>query len=468
MPVQPAIERTITLKPIFLSLIHSAAYEGPCRVGKLEDLTPEAEKRQSKERFEKFKNTVESELGDHVNLLEAETVTWGDDFVVPDSEVAKLADDAHRADVILFGHNGLPQYPAIQIAETYQTPALTVGQVGVIDITAGLRARGLEAHTALSYEDLREVLDILRVRKALRNTRALVALMGNVVPTGVVSSIQSIDSLRQNLGMEYRLIPAEEVLQARLDLSDEQAAKAEQITRTLQGNAEESDMTDENLLPSVQFYLAVDETLRKYEANAFTIPCFEICATQRMQREKVGFCLAHSLLKDRGIPSACEGDVNVLLAIATLMNMAKKSVFMGNAGVRDVKANRISVSHDVPGLKMKGFDEPDLPYGIKNFTTGGWGATIRYDISRDVGEPVTMLRYSPHADAMMAVAGEVVGCEGYMKVGCSMRYDFEIADARAFHEHTQRFGHHFGVVFGEYTKRLERLSELLGLDIVTI
>ena len=49
----------------------------------------------------------------------------------------------------------------------------------------------------------------------------------------------------------------------------------------------------------------------------------------------MGFCLTHSRLRDEGIPSACEADTNVLMAITLLMYLSVKSVYMGNSYLVD-------------------------------------------------------------------------------------------------------------------------------------
>ena len=67
---------------------------------------------------------------------------------------------------------------------------------------------------------------------------------------------------------------------------------------------------------------------------------------------------------------------------------------MGNP-IFDAKNNILSIFHDVPGLKMKGFDSPSLPYELRNFTVAGWGVTFRYDFNRDKGQVVTIARANP-------------------------------------------------------------------------
>jgi len=458
------IDAKIKLKPVSAHLVHSAAYEGPCRDGRKQDLTPEADRRNNQKQFNEFVQQIKKNIGPDAELLEPTFLEWQDDFVVRSSAVQQLEPDVYQADFILLNNTG--QYPAVAIAERYRKPIGLIGQIVSVDITAYLRARGLEGYAFLDYEDLNHFLTLLRVRKALQQTRLLIALKGNLMSMGVVSSIYDLEQLKQRYGVEHSLITWEELLNTMGNLSPEQSQEAEQITDRLIAGAEQVHMSREDLLPSVRFYVATKQVLAKYESNAFTLPCFEVCATQVLERERVTFCLAHTLLKDQGIPSACEGDVNVLMAMSVLMYLSRKSAHMGNTYIVDPDNNIIAVHHDVPGLKMKGLGEPDLPYAIKNFTVAGWGATIRYDISRDIGEPVTIARFNPQGTALLVTSGEVTGCQAYVESGCSLSYHLKIRDAVAFFRHEQDFGHHFALVFGDYVADLKQLGELVGFEVV--
>ncbi len=468
MSLKKAMDEKVKVKPVVTLLVHSAAYEGPCRVGPRESLTPEADERRGQEAFERFIASLREGLGGHAEMLQPALYRWKDDFVITDESFAEIEKDVHQADAIVVHTTGLGQYPAIAMAHRYGLPIITIGQVGAVDIVAYLRSRGMDAWAVYDVEDLNELLRLLYVRKALARTRVLIVTNNNLLPLGVVSSIDDLTGLRMRFGVDHRLRTVEELLEHMRNLAPEAAAEAEQLTRELIQGAEQSDMTFEQLLPSVRFYVAVKRMLEMYDCNAFTIPCFEICATRVMEQERVTFCLAHTLLKDEGIPSACEGDVNVLLSIAVLMYLSGKSPHMGNTSVVDRAENIIAVHHDVPGLKMKGLEGERLPYGIKNFTVGGWGGTLRYDISRDVGEPVTILRFNPLGDSFIAAVGEVVGCQGYMDVGCSLQYRIRIEDADEFYRCMQDYGHHFALVFGDYGRELERLAEVLKVGAVIL
>jgi hypothetical protein len=462
-----ALDTKIRVKPVFAQLLHSAPYEGPCRVGRKEDLTPEAERELGKERFQAAVEALRANLSDDAELLEPAYLEWRDDFVLAESELAKLAPDVYEADLVLSLPSGLPQYPAISVANRYGKPVGTLGWIASIDIIAYLRSRGKEGYAFLDYADLNRALSLFRVRKAFRHTRILVATEGNAtVPTGVVSSIWDLEGLRARYGVDHAYVSASDIIAGMDDLSDAERQDADALAAKLADNAQAVHMTRDDLLQSVLFYQATKKALEKYKANAFVIPCFEICAKQIMERKRVVFCLTHSLLKDQGIPSACEADANVLMAIALLMYLSQKSAYMGNSHMVDREENILGIHHDVPGLKMKGFDAPDLPYEIRNFTVGGWGATLRYDFARDRGAPVTMARFDPTGSKVLVARGEIVGSAGFDTVGCALTAHIKVRDIVDLYRKEMGFGHHLAMVYGDYVQQVRDLGEMMGFEVV--
>lgn len=463
-----AIDVKVNVKPVFAQLIHRSAYEGPCRVGREQDLAPEAERRAGRARYEEYVQDLREHLGPDTQLLEPVYLEWGDDFVVPQAELDKLAPDVHDADLVLVAPSGLPQYPAVAIAHRYGKPIGMMGWVASVDVVAYLRSRGLEGYAFLDHEHMNRILSLLKVRKAFRGTRILVAAEGNAtVPTGVVSSIWDMDGLKRRYGVEATYVPAMNLVGEMDDLGEAERAHAEELTARLIKNAEDVHMSREDVLHSVEFYLAARKTLDAYECNAFVIPCFELCARRVLDERRVTFCLTHSLLKDEGIPSACEADTNVLMAIALLMYLSGKSVYMGNSYLLDRGKNLLAVHHDVPGLKMKGLDEPDLPYEIRSFTVQGWGATIRYDSSRDMGAPVTLTRFDPTGTKVLVVRGEIAGSGGVDQVGCSLSVHVKVRDIVDLFKKELEFGHHLAVVYGDYEDQIKELGDLMGFEVVT-
>ncbi len=465
-----ALALRVFVKPVFAQLIHSAAYEGPCRVGDKETLSPETERREGKKHFVQFYRELEKSISPEAVLLKPTYIEWRDDWAIPEEEMRKLEPDIERADLVLIAPSGLAQYPAIRIAERYRKPVAMVGQVISVDMSAYLRSRGMEGYALLDLDELNYLISLLRVKKAIMNTRILIVTAGSLLPVGVVSSIWDLEAIKRRYGIDYKCITADEVFEEmdRVMKDDQRGREAEKIADDLIKKAEKVHMSYEDILRSVYFYVAVKSLMTKYRCNAFTIPCFEICARRIASKRKVTFCLTHTLLKDEGYPSACEGDVSVLLAMMLLMYISRKSAYMGNSYVVDREKSIVALHHDVPGLKMKGLEGEELPYEIRNFTMEGWGATIRYDFSRDRGEIVTLARFDPTGTRLLVTKGEIVGCEGFDEVGCRLRALIKVPDAvRLFHKE-EEFGHHLAMVYGDYIRELKDLGKLMGFKVVEV
>ncbi len=465
-----AFNLRVKVKPVLPFLVHSGVYEGPCRVGNEKTLNPEFERSRAEENLKKFCETLKSKLTREGELLDPTIIEWGEDWIIPRKELEKLDRDSRDADLFLIVSSGLPQYPSIEIARRYRKPVAMLGQVASVDVAAYLRARGMEGYAFIDHDELNRFIRLLRVRKSLRRTRILIVSDGNMLPVGVVSSVWNMEDVKSRFGIDYKFISSNEVFEEmdKVLQSESEQRKAEEITDRLIDKADRVHMDRKHILQSVNFYLAVKNLMRKYGCNSFVIPCFELCVKRIPAERKVTFCLTHSLLKDEGYPSACEGDINVLLAMTLLMYLSRKSAYMGNSYLLDKKENIIAIHHDVPGLKMKGLEEPDLPYEIRNFTVGGWGATIRYDFSRDRGETVTMARFNPTATKLLVAKGKIVGCGGFDMVGCSLRAEIRVRDAVKLFHSEMEFGHHLAMVYGDYTEDLKNLGKIMGFEVVEV
>jgi len=455
----------IGVRPVFVNLVHSAAYEGPCRVGDKERMDPETERKNGQKSYRAFVDGIKSGLTPDATLLDPVMLDWNDSWILRDSEIEKLQDDLEDVDFFLVG-GGLSQYPAVKIAHRYRKPIVIIGQVVAVDVSACLRSRGLEGYAPMDMDELNRLISLMRVRKAIARTRVLLATEGDIIPLGVVSTISDLDDLERRYGVEHFAIPSSQVFTRMQNLSVSEAERAEVITDKLIEGAKAVHMKREDVLQSVRFYVATRAIMGETECNAFSIPCFEICARRITEDNRVTFCLAHTLLKDEGLPSACEGDLNVLLSMALLMYLSGGTAFMGNSSTLDRENNIMSIGHDVPGLRMKGFDGDDLEYEIRNFTTGGWGVTIRYDFSRDEGKPVTVARFDPAARRLLVCEGEICGGRGFDQIGCSLAVYVKVKDVEDLFHKEQDFGHHLAMVYGHHARDLKSLGEIMGFEVL--
>lgn len=481
------IDFKLNVKPGYFHLIHESAYEGPCRSGTDEQLTKEFDQKIGLGKFENFKNTLNTVYSDDVNMLEPAYLTWTDEFILREEQIQKLTNQIGETDLFLFD-GVFHQYPANEIAIRFKKPVGIIGCCASTDGTAALRAKGLEAYGFIDPQDASKFMPLLRVKKAIRNTNVLVILEKEIISKGVLSTITDLEKLKTDLGVRFTFINAEELFDELRAITAPQKIRAETITEELIKNAEKNYMTKENLLKSVEFYIVVRDLIEKFECNAFTMPCFEVCATKVFNDEfHVTPCLAHILLKEEGIPSACESDINVLMAMNVLINLTGKAPHMGNTHplaheektdqsipsglevIPEIKneKNIISTWHAVPTRKMKGINGEIIPYTIQSFTHSGWGATIRYDYNRDKGEIITLLRFHPTGKKMLAVKGEIIAGASLDIIGCSTGFYWKVADVRDFFKKELNFGHHYAWVYGNYIEELKDLGEVMGIEVVT-
>ncbi|MCD6356830.1 MAG: hypothetical protein J7L66_06035, partial [Anaerolineaceae bacterium] len=411
-------------------------------------------------------------------ILRSVYYEWKDDFVVTEDLFTKLDEDNNSVDLFIIGHNGLPQYPSIKIGERYKKPIAMIDlpkpipllndMIAAVDITAYLKIRNLEGYAFLDFEEANKKIKLLKVRKALANTRILAANYGDIVPIGVLSSIYDFEILHSRFGLDIRTISASRIFENWENLSKIEREEASQWTQQFAKNSTLCRMTEENIQPSYEFYLSVKKELKKMQANAFTIPCFELCASKKLDKNKAVFCLAHSLLKDEGIISACEYDFNALLSMLILSHLSGKAPIMGNTVVSDKNKNIIWTFHDVVSLKMEGYNKQDIDYEVTAFTENKWGATIRRDFNKDINKIVTLLRFTPDAQKAVAVKGEIIKGDGHDVIGCANRLFMKITNAKLFHKLEQTTGHHYSIVFGDYTADILELGEIIGFETTII
>jgi len=110
-----------------------------------------------------------------------------------------------------------------------------LGQVASVDISAYLRARGMEGYAFIDFDELNRFISLLRVRKSLCKTRILIVPDGSMLPVGVVSSLWSMEDVKSRFGINYKCVPSNEVFEEmdKVLHSKSEQKKADEITDRL-------------------------------------------------------------------------------------------------------------------------------------------------------------------------------------------------------------------------------------------
>lgn len=449
-----AMNTKLIVRPIVGCLTHSHFWEGPCRAGYREDMTVEAESAAADQAFEAAKKVLEGAT-EEIHFLEAVDARYDEKFIVGKDVFAKIEEDMDQVDFFLCMNWRIPKL------ERYKKPIVILqnGNEG-IDFAAYCRNIGVEAYVAMDIRDLNEIAHLLWVKKAVSETRALVLTAGGQPTFGIQSLIRDPEVLRQRYGFEVIKLPFREIFKYMDQITDEEAKPI--ADRIINGSKETKVNTDW-FLNDVKYYLAAKKMMDIYDCNAFSTACHELCTSEIPQERKFTPCMCHSLMKDEGIPSGCEEDLNALLAMTILQYAAHRPAFMGNPNHETDELLRIH--HAVPALCMNGYGTKPLEYKLWAFTGQGFGGKLQVDFTENEQDHVTLARFNPAGDTICVKVGQVLRSE-YDEVYCSPYYYIQMDDARRYMHHLAGFGHHQVLVFGDYMQELKNLAEIMNFKVL--
>jgi L-fucose isomerase-like protein len=449
-----AMDTKLVIRPIIGCLTHSHFWEGPCRAGHREDMTPEAESRAADMSFAAAVKTLEGAT-DEIEFLEPVDARYDEKFVVSEEVFAQIEKDMDKVDFFLCMNWRIPKL------ERYRKPVIILqnGNEG-IDFAAYCRSVGVEAHVCMDLQDLNELAHLLWVRKAVASTRALVLTAGGQPTFGIQSLIRDPEILRQRYGFEVVKLPFTAIFPYMDQITDEEARPiAEQIIN----GAKDVKVNTDWFINDIKYYLAAKKMMDVYDCNAFSTACHELCTSEIPQQRKFTPCVCHSLLKGEGIPSGCEEDLNALMAMLILQYAANRPAFMGNPSFEGEEL--LCIHHAVPALCMNGYGTEPLQYKLWAFTGQGFGGKLQIDFTENKEDYVTLGRFNPAGDTMCVKVGEVLRSE-FVDVYCSPYYYIKMDDAREYMHNLAGFGHHQVLIFGDYLKQVKKIAKLMGFTVL--
>lgn len=451
---QQAMKTKLVVRPIVGCLTHSHFWEGPCRAGYAKDMTPEAEEKAATAAF----LTAQEELKKatpEIEMLPAIDARYDETFVVSNDIYAQIEEDIDKVDFFLCMNWRIPKL------ERYRKTVVIMqnGNEG-IDFAAYCRSIGVEAYVCMDIQDLNETAHALWVRKVVANTRALVLTHGSMPTFGLQSVIRDPELIRQRYGMEIVKMPFRDIFKYMDEVTDEEALP---IAERIFTGAMETKVRKEWFVNDIKYYLAAKKMMDAYDCNAFSTACHELCTSEIPQNRKFTPCVCHSLLKDEGYPSGCEEDLNALLAMTIMQAAAMRPAFMGNPNMETDDLLRIH--HAVPALCMNGYGSRPLKYKLWAFTGQGFGGKLQVDFVENESKYITLGRFNPMADTISIKRGEVLRSE-FDEVYCSPYYYIKMDDARGFMHQLAGFGHHQVLIFGDYTKMIHQISEVMGFKVM--
>ncbi|WP_316859558.1 hypothetical protein [uncultured Cohaesibacter sp.] len=504
--ISKSIDVTLNVQLVYVALIHEYAYEGPCRFGPPEALTKEFDEKSQAAIFKAWSGGVSGALGSAsgINMMPPLYITMSDEFLVEEDDVKKLTKNIAETDLYIFTGMRCEGF-AKEFAMRFNVPVAGEGMFASTIIKATLSARDYEAYAFMDIPDGIRLLKAMRARKALQNTRVLVATRNNSqYSLGAQDALLSNDEATKRLGVKFNYFSVHEFIdmmhetdktenytlpgRAAYNLDETDMQEVNSIVDQLVADSAETDIKREYIVNSVKATTLAKKLMAHFDCNAFTAPCPDICATRRMHEEKFTFCFSHSLLNEQGIPSACELDLIGALSMSAMANITGKAPYQGNTqpcvyGNGKVQSEFVGISyipemdkspniyytgHATPNRLMHGFDKEPSSFALRSFTHSGWGATMRIDFDEFKGEPVTLMRFNPQCNKILVARGTCVGGFGYKATGCSEGLYFDVENKREYFHKQSEFGLHMPLVFGDHVEDVKAFGEVVGMEVVVV
>ena len=498
------IDVKLNVRPIYIGLVHEYAYEGPCRFGEGDALEKEYDQMVSRETYEIFKQDVFSHIPAGINMMDPIYLEATDEWVNSEKIYETLSAEIDKIDLFVFNFQIARGFIYVEFAQRFHKPVAMIPHSCCEETlnTAALHARGHEAYAFYSWADYEGYLRALRTRKALQNTRVLVASrFSSVKSYGGTDNFVNLEEITNRLGVKFRNISVHELLdqlhevdpysnptipgRKGQNINAEDTALAEKLADEFIANADEVRMDRAAIIDTFKAYVLVQKLMDHYECNAFTAPCPDLCSTRRFSEEKFTLCMTHSLNDENGISSACEYDINSVIGKVIMTNLSGKAPYMGNTNaivfdkeghmipfhkfndntIEDIadKTNLYMTFHSTPNRNLKGLKAEKERYRLAPFAYSGFGATIRYDFAQDIGQVISI---SPDATKIFIAKGTISGGAGYEMKNCDQGVFFNVADKVDFYHKQQYFGNHTVLAYGDYVEELKMLAEALGIEAV--
>lgn len=315
-----------------------------------------------------------------------------------------------------------------------------------------------------NYDELERAAALLRVIPLLRRSRVLVSPPFKGTPESYAPEL-----VKERLGVEIVQI-ADGRYDQIMDRVD--AAEAEAVAKVWLDEADSIvEPNRDDVIKAARASQTLDRLIAENHADG-------LCVGTCMSWLKRGFpCLGFSRLNDRGIPAACDGDMDCLLTMLIFEHALNRPGFLGNAAGVDTSKNAFHLSHCSAPLRMEGPESPRAPYRLRRHAEVRGGAVT--EVHYRIGQKVTFTKLV-HLDTLLMFTGTIIDVPDVPKDqerGCRTEIVAEVKDAEKLLDNwgggalgasaTDYYASlHRVAYYGDHTQTIRHMAHLTGLKVV--
>ncbi len=312
--------------------------------------------------------------------------------------------------------------------------------------------------TSSDYDELERALRLLRVIPLMRRTKILL-----FPPARGTKPACSPEEIKKRLGAEVVACNQPD-FEKMLKAVDGKAVRAE-VEAWTKGAKEILEPTPEDIEKAARVSVALDRLVEQAQADGLAIGT---C----MGWLPRGFpCLGFTRLRDRGVPAACEGDMDSLLTMLLFQYAIDRPGFQGNATF-DTARNALWTAHCTAPLKMDGPEGKAAPYLLRGHSEVGGSGCVP-EVQYRIGQAITRTKLV-NLDTILASTGEIIDVPKKSVHGCRTQIVTRVRDAAKMAanwsgtletEDAMTLLHRV-VFYGDHMESVRHLANLMGLNVV--
>ena len=275
--------------------------------------------------------------------------------------------------------------------------------------------------------------------------------------------MERMDLLSERFNFSGELIKPEELSEYYYKVSEEEAQKgANEFIRKSIGSIEP---TYEEIIRAYRMYLAMENLIKDKGADGITVDCL---GSFNLGIAPAYPCIGFTILNDKGVPAACEGDVLSLFTMFVFKYLTGLPSFISDP-VIDISKNTVIHAHCVAPTKIDG--EKEYPYIIRSHAEDNKSVSLEVKFDK-IGSIITVANLVG-ADGKMKIdvsTGEFLG-NPEINRGCRTKFELKVNDAEKMLRNwpngaISRFGLHRVLVYGNWLNEIKDLAKLFKLEVI--
>jgi len=294
-----------------------------------------------------------------------------------------------------------------------------------------------------NYDAIEYGLRMIAARKYMSQARLL----------SITEAKEPREGVEKFLGTTVRVIPFAQYADAFEKVKPGLAVR-NWIGRVKADAREIRGVTDEAFGNAARAHFALEELLRRHEADGLTMNC--------LRRGMLKPCVSFSMLNGRLIPAACENDFGAMYTQMLGQQLLSRPGFQHNP-CYETERNHYYASHCTCAPRLYGPKGEAMPYLLRRFAHTNEGSCAIQVFWR-ADDPVTMVRYYGGEKPKLDVYGGRVVASHEMPpaAGCTTNVEIAITDRS---DACMVKGHHNLLFCGDYARKFRLFANLYKMEL---